>query len=131
MPCPHPCNGLVIHGHRVAWTCLGFLQGLIKGGLNRPRYTEGFPDQWQVTSSCPERDLSASIIKEQRERGPRRHERSLGSMSQAPAGPVCLFILFLLCLFLTPDSDSSQQGRDVIKTIHPLHHLFIHSAKLW
>lgn len=87
MPCLHPCNGVVIYGHRVAWTCLGFLQGLIKGGLNWPPYTEGFPDQWQVTSSCPERDLSASIIKKQRERGPRRHERSLGSMSQAPAGP--------------------------------------------
>lgn len=106
MPCLHPCNGMVIYGHRVAWTCLGFLQGLIKGGLNRPRYTGGFPDQWQVISSCPERDLSASIIKKQRERGPRRHERSLGSMSQAPAGPRFASLFFFFFLSSSPQTQT-------------------------
>ena len=52
---------------RIAWRWLGFLQGLIKERLNHARHTGGFLKWWQITPGRPERDLSAAIMKVERE----------------------------------------------------------------
>lgn len=112
----------------IACGWLGFLQALIKGRLNHAQCTGGFPDWWQGLLGI-RRDPSASLIQTERRGRARRQREAPGECEPGPSWSLpCLFGLFSFFSLLAPNPHSSQRGRDVIKTIHPLHHLFIHSC---
>lgn len=124
----HICNGMVIYVHNnsleVAWVPTGTDQGKIKPCSVYRRLSKLVA----VASRHPERSVSIHNTNgeegagEAAERDPRRARARL---QLVPALPFWSFSFFSL---LAPNPHSSQRGRDVIKAIHPLHHLFIHSC---
>lgn len=72
---PHGCSGVVINARKnyleVAWVPTGTDRGEIKPCSVYRR----LPNWWQIAPGRPERDLSAFIIKMEREEGAEEAER--------------------------------------------------------